>query len=330
MTVLDYIAPVLAFLISFAALLGMIRFRPAWLPLDRPNTRSLHRDPVPRAGGMAILLGAGLGSAMVATWDIAWLAIALIPAAVSWTDDRRGVHAAVRFGAQILAAILFLLASSHTPPWAMLLLTVLGIAWISNLFNFMDGSDGLAGGMAAIGFGCYAIAAWMAGHPQLSLVCWCLVAGSAAFLIFNFPPARIFMGDVGSVPLGFLAATIGLFGWSEAIWPIWFPFLVFSYFTIDATVTLLRRVIRRERVWQAHREHAYQRLIRSGWSHRRLALISWGVMFLTGITALLLQGESISVVTAGLGGWSIVYASLLIAVEVRWRRSSVARGNLSV
>lgn len=330
MTVLDYIAPVLAFLISFAALVWMIRYRPEWLPLDRPNARSLHRDPVPRAGGLAILLGAGLGSAMAATLDTVWLAIALIPAAVSWIDDRRGVHVGIRFGAQILAAIVFLWASSNTLPWAMLLFTVLGIAWMSNLFNFMDGSDGLAGGMAAIGFGCYGVAAWMAGYPQLSVACWCLVASNLAFLIFNFPPARIFMGDVGSVPLGFLAASIGLFGWSEAIWPIWFPFLVFSYFTIDATVTLLRRVIRRERVWQAHREHAYQRLIRSGWSHRRLALMSWGVMLLAGATALLLLGEPISVVITGLGGWSIVYASLLIAVEVRWRRSNVARGDLSV
>ena len=136
------------------------------------------------------------------------------------------------------------------------------------------------------------------------------------------------MGDVGSVPLGFLVATIGLHGWSEAIWPIWFPFLVFSYFIVDSTVTLLRRAIRGERVWEAHRDHAYQRLIRSGWSHTRLAFLSWGVMFVTAVTALMLLDQSTEIVVVGLTGWSIVYAGLLIAVEIRWRRSLLMQANL--
>jgi UDP-GlcNAc:undecaprenyl-phosphate/decaprenyl-phosphate GlcNAc-1-phosphate transferase len=325
MTMLDYAAPVLAFLASFAMLVWMIRYRPAWLPLDRPNTRSLHRDLVPRAGGVAILLGAVIGSILAGTWEIRWLALALVLAAVSWVDDRRGLPVAARISVQTIVAILFLWFSGQGLHWAMLLLAAIAIVWMANLYNFMDGSDGLAGGMSVIGFGCYAIAAWMAGDNQLSLVCWCLIAATLAFLVFNVPPAKIFMGDVGSVPVGFLAAAIGFFGWREGIWPIWFPLLVFSFFIIDATATLLRRAVRGERVWEAHRDHAYQRLIRSGWSHRRLMLISWSIMFLAGVTALVLLDQHVAVVTAGLVGWFTIYFGLLTAVEARWTRFAVPK-----
>lgn len=315
MTPLDFAATALAFLASFATLVWMIRYRPVWLPLDRPNTRSLHEDPVPRAGGLAILLGAVIGSLLAGTWELAWLAIALVLAVVSWVDDRRGLPIAARLSVQTLVTILFLWFSGEGVPWPILLFAAIVIVWMTNLYNFMDGSDGLAGGMAVIGFGCYAIAAWMGGDHQLSLVCWCLVAGTLAFLVFNVPPAKVFMGDVGSVPLGFLAAAIGFLGWREGIWPMWFPPLVFSFFIIDATVTLLRRAVRGERIWEAHRDHAYQRLIRSGWSHRRLMLISWSLMLLAGVTALVLLDQSVAVITASLAGWSMIYAGVLIAVE---------------
>src|SRR5262249_56892173 len=124
--------------------------------------------------------------------------------------------------------------------------------------NLRDGSDGLAGGMALIGFGAYAVAANDAGHGALAGVSIAVAAASAAFLFFNFAPARIFMGDVGSVPLGFLAGTLGILGWREGAWPLWFPMLVFAPFACDATLTLIRRLLRRERVWEAHREHYYQ------------------------------------------------------------------------
>ncbi|HKQ25326.1 MAG TPA: glycosyltransferase family 4 protein [Burkholderiales bacterium] len=323
MTTLEYAAPALAFLASFAMLVWMLRSRPAWLPLDRPNTRSLHRDPVPRAGGLAILLGAVVGCILAGTWGVAWAVIVLFLAAVSWVDDRRGLPATARLGVQTIVAILFLWISGQDTPWVTFLFAALAIVWMTNIYNFMDGSDGLAGGMAVIGFGCYAIAAWMAGHHQLSLVCWCLVAGTLAFLVFNVPPAKIFMGDIGSVPFGFLAAAIGFFGWQEEFWPIWFPFLVFSFFIVDATVTLLRRAVSGARFWEPHRDHAYQRLIRSGWSHRHLMLTAWSIMFLTGTTALVLLGQPAIVVTASLAGWVMIDVGLLIAVDAHWRLSAV-------
>jgi UDP-N-acetylmuramyl pentapeptide phosphotransferase/UDP-N-acetylglucosamine-1-phosphate transferase len=240
---------------------------------------------------------------------------------LSLVDDRKGLPAHWRLTAHLAAAFVAVLVIQPVGLMGGFVI-VFCIAWMTNLYNFMDGSDGLAGGMAAIGFCCYALAAWSSGDASLSLVCGSLVAGTAAFLVFNFPPAKIFMGDVGSVPLGFLAAAIGFYGWHAGIWPLWFPALVFSYFIVDATVTLFRRAIRGKRVWEAHRDHAYQRLIRTGWSHRRLMLVSWGLMLATGATALLLMGQPPAIVSAVLTGWVIVYAVLLVAVETRWKRSA--------
>ena len=150
----------------------------------------------------------------------------------------------------------------------------------------MDGSDGLAGGMALIGFGAYAVAAQLAGDQPLAVLSLALCAASAAFLLYNFHPARIFMGDVGSVPLGFLAGALGLAGWANDVWPLWFPLLVFAPFMCDATLTLLKRLLRRERVWQAHREHYYQRLVRMGFGHRGTAWIEYAAMLGCALAAL--------------------------------------------
>src|SRR5690606_10611586 len=139
------------------------------------------------------------------------------------------------------------------------------------LYNFMDGSDGLAGGMAVIGFGAGGAAAWLAGDAALPPGHLCVAAAAAASLVFNRPPPRTFLGGAGSVPLAFLAAALGSFGWRAGCWPAWFPVLVFAPFVIDATLTLARRIARRERIWQAHRDHYYQRLVRMGWGHRRTA-----------------------------------------------------------
>ncbi len=123
-------------------------------------------------------------------------------------------------------------------------LAALCIAWMANLYNFMDGSDGLAGGMALIGFSFYGVAAAAAGSTPFALLNFSIAAAAAAFLVFNFHPARIFMGDAGSVPLGFLAAALGILGWLRNDWTWWFPLLVFSPFIIDASVTLARRHLR--------------------------------------------------------------------------------------
>jgi UDP-N-acetylmuramyl pentapeptide phosphotransferase/UDP-N-acetylglucosamine-1-phosphate transferase len=198
----------------------------------------------------------------------------------------------------------------------------LAIAWTTNLYNFMDGSDGLAGGMAVIGFGTYASAAWIGGNVEFELLAWSIAAAAAGFLIFNFPPAKIFMGDVGSIPLGFLAGALGVAGWQRELWPLWFPLVVFAPFIVDASVTLVRRVLRGERVWEAHRQHYYQRLILSGWSHRRTAVSEYGLMLLCGAAAL----TGLQQPPAGQFALDFALALAIVAamwaVDRRWKRFS--------
>ena len=162
--------------------------------------------------------------------------------------------------------------------WWQAVIVVIGIAWLTNLYNFMDGSDGLAGGMTMIGFGAYAAGSALAGQDALATVSLCIAAASAAFLVFNFHPARIFLGDVGSIPLGFLAGALGVQGWRDEAWPLWFPLLVFAPFIADASLTLVRRFARGDRVWQAHRDHYYQRMVRGRFGHRGTAYVAYAAM----------------------------------------------------
>ena len=245
---------------------------------------------------------------------------ALLLAAVFLFDDVRGLSVLQRIIAQFAAAIAFL---ASTGPYAIWLLPflALGIVWSINLFNFMDGSNGLAGGMAVIGFAAYALAAAAAGDPQLALLS-AIVAGSAVgFLVWNFDPARIFLGDAGSVPLGFLAATVGVLGWDRGLWPFWFPALVFATFIVDSGLTLMKRIIHRENPFQAHRSHYYQRLIRMGWSHRRLALSAYAMMAATSLCALWLREASLAARLLGIALWGGALAAAAFSIDVRWRRS---------
>jgi UDP-N-acetylmuramyl pentapeptide phosphotransferase/UDP-N-acetylglucosamine-1-phosphate transferase len=172
--------------------------------------------------------------------------------------------------------------------------------------------------MAVIGFGGMALAA-SSGSP-VALVAAAVVGAVLGFLVFNFPPARVFLGDAGSIPLGFLAAALGLLGWAADQWPLWFPVMVFSPFIADASLTLARRLVAGERVWQAHRDHGYQRLILSGWSHRKTALAAYGLMAAGAAGALALRPLSPAAQATGLAGWLGVLCWVFVALELRWRR----------
>ena len=202
----------------------------------------------------------------------------------------------------------------------LLVAAVLTIAWMTNLYNFMDGADGLAGGMSCLGFTAYALAAWAFGDVALASASAAVAAASAAFLWHNFPPARVFMGDAGSIPIGFLAAAFGLAGWRAGAWPAWFPALVFSPFIVDASVTLARRLAARERVWEAHRSHYYQRLVLSGWRQRRLALAGYGLMAAAGVSALAVRRGGFLLQCGTIIAWVAVYALLLVAIDRRASR----------
>jgi len=321
-------AVVLAFLVSLAVVrLLLTRF--ARLALDQPNERSLHERPVPRTGGIAVMAGAASAGLWISPQLWLPLLLALGLGAVSFLDDVRGMSRRLRLALQVGAAgILCWYVLSPMNPLE-LVLFVIAVVWVTNLYNFMDGSDGLAGGMALIGFSAYAIGAWTAGQVALALLCSAIGAGAAAFLLHNFHPARIFLGDAGSIPLGFLAATLGILGWRNDAWPLWFPLLVLGPFIADATVTLLKRLVRGERVWRAHREHYYQRMVLMGLGHRGTALVLYSLMLFCAAAALLGRNQPPLIQALAFLTGTAVLAAAAVWADLRWARFARANEKLA-
>lgn len=307
-----------------AAVLGLLlKTGLAWrLATDIPNERSLHERPTPRVGGWGMMPVVVLAILLLAPslWLIA-VAVAFL-AAVSQIDDRRGLPARVRFAAHFIAVLALIVLYPAPVPWWCLAGLAFLMLWLVNLYNFMDGSDGLAGGMALFGFGAYAVAALLGPQPvrDLSWACAAVAGAAAGFLLFNFHPAKIFLGDAGSIPTGFLAGALGYWGWRSGAWPIWFPALVFSPFIGDASVTLIRRLLRGEKFWQAHREHYYQRMVRLGAGHAATALTWYLVMFAGIILALWALALSTALQWGIVAGWAVVLVLMGAAIDVRWRR----------
>jgi UDP-N-acetylmuramyl pentapeptide phosphotransferase/UDP-N-acetylglucosamine-1-phosphate transferase len=313
------VAPLIAFTLCWLLLRALQAPAVAAWFLDRPNQRSLHATPIPRIGGLGIVPALALGM-LLAGVDRVLIALTVGLMLLSLLDDWKAVPSGVRLSAHLAAALALLwMGGAQDFGWMWALLLALGVAWMTNLYNFMDGADGLAGGMAVLGFGAYAGAAWMSGQPALALACMSIAAAATAFLLFNFPPARIFMGDAGSIPLGFLAAGLGVIGWRSGTWPLWFPLVVFAPFVIDATVTLVRRVLHGERFWEAHRSHYYQRQVLMGWSHRRLALAEYALMAVTGMGALWALSAGPRLRASILALLAVLYFAAVFAVELRWR-----------
>lgn len=322
MTFQPYYAPLLSFTVAFMALAVMMKGGWAKLVLDQPNQRSLHVHPTPRTGGLALMAGVLAGWFVAqSSWGWEVMPILLFLLAVSFLDDLRGLSVVWRFLAHFVAAwiycIFYVLPDLGVLGTAM---AVLAIIWMTNLYNFMDGSDGLAGGMALFGFCFYGVASWLQGDFVFAGLNWSVAAASLAFLLFNFHPARIFMGDAGSIPLGFLAAAFGLLGWRAGYWPLWFPVLVFSPFVLDASVTLAKRLLHGEKVWQAHREHYYQRLVQMGWGHRRTALVEYVLMVLASSSATWVIGQSGRTQLVFGVGWGLAYLLVMWLVDAKWLR----------
>lgn len=310
------------FLVAFVSALVLVRLllipAVARQVLDVPNDRSLHAAPTPRTGGVGLLLGAALGWLAFGGSGFAVTAgLAATLGAVFFIDDVKGLPVSVRMGAQFAASVVFVLAMG-AEPLVLLSLLVIGIVWCMNLYNFMDGSNGLAGGMTVFGFGAYAVGAQIAGASDLALAGTVIAGAALGFLVWNFDPARIFLGDAGSIPLGFLAAALGLLGWQRGIWPTWFPFLVFSPFILDATLTLVQRARRGEKVWQAHKSHYYQRLVRTGWSHRKLALAEYALMAAASASGLLIKDAGVTAAIVLIAAWILIYAAIARAIDRRW------------
>ena len=288
---------------------------------DVPNERSLHTEPIPRIGGVGLMAGI-LSAWALMIMSLAWWVVLplLVLFFVSLLDDMRGLPVRLRLLAHIAAAAVLVMGSGMAAQSVMLaLIVLLCVVWMTNLYNFMDGSDGLAGGMTLFGFTTYGVAALMHGDEMQAMLNFSIGAAALGFLFYNFYPAKVFMGDAGSIPLGFLTAAMGLWGWQQEHWPGWFPLLVFSPFIMDASVTLLKRALRGEKVWQAHREHYYQRLVQIGWGHRNVALLAYALMFAAGASALWGMRQSFELPWSLFLIWGGIYAGLMLALDSCWK-----------
>jgi Fuc2NAc and GlcNAc transferase len=251
--------------------------------LDIPNVRSSHVAPTPRGGGLAIV-AAFLGALPILVFAAGFsvnIAFVLIAgggaiALTGYLDDRKALPASIRICIHIIAATLaVIVVGGVTQPtlehmglhgvWAGGLLGVLAVSWFINLFNFMDGIDGIAGSETVFVAGTGAFLSWRyGGDAGLIAAMLALAAAALGFLIWNWPPARIFMGDVGSGFLGFAVAVLGLAMSRHSAVPIEAWAILNGVFLADATVTLLRRLVRGDRFFEAHRVHAYQ-ILASRW-----------------------------------------------------------------
>lgn len=249
--------------------------------IDMPNTRSLHNAPTPRGGGLAVvivvlaleasLLASGL---LAAHWAWAGWIATLALALIGLRDDLKSLSAACRLFLQLMVcsawAIWTFGFASDLPAMIMLTLKILCMVWVVNLYNFMDGSDGLAATQAIGASLLGALLAALLGLENIAYLALLVAGSSAGFLRWNWQPAKIFLGDVGSYFLGGQFAVLCAATAWEGQWPFFWAILL-GPFVVDATLTLLRRIMQGERWLAAHRTHAYQLLAQSGWSHESVA-----------------------------------------------------------
>ncbi len=257
--------------------------------LDIPNARSSHNHPTPRGGGlpMAVLFITAVALFALAGVVPVRLAIALcggglLVAGIGWIDDKKQLSARLRIIIHFLAAVWSLCWLEGLPAlnlgftefklyWIGAFLATIGIVWMINLYNFMDGIDGIAG-TETISVACAAgVFLFFNGFLPLAIVCGLLACSVAGFLVWNWPPAKIFMGDVGSGLLGFVFAVLAVASENSGALPLLVWWMLLGVFIVDATATLLRRIRRGERWTEAHRTHAYQLAVQAGYSHKQVA-----------------------------------------------------------
>lgn len=257
--------------------------------VDHPGPRSAHLQATARGGGVgiAVVLLAAVGAmAGSGVWPLSWplsLVGIFLVAVVGFVDDLRSQPVPLRLAAHLAAALAIVAALAGLPAadgsWPWRLGTVVAIAWSINLHNFMDGIDGLLG-LQAVWFGLvYAVLFALAGEAGMTLFAILLAGACLGFLPLNLPRARVFLGDGGAGTIGLAIALLAAFGAATRTVPLALGLILASAFLVDSGATLALRVLRGERFWQAHREHLYQRLARSGVSHLRVGLgyLAWNL-----------------------------------------------------
>ncbi len=316
MIVAEYLVFVLAFAASAAGVALVRRFSYRLGLLDVPNERSSHSVPTPRGGGIAIvgvtlLLYSALGAAGIATVNWSFLAGGFIVAAVSYLDDLFSLPALVRLAAHFCAALVLIggngpvekvyLPITHLSVDMGLISNVvwlIWIVWMVNAYNFMDGIDGIAGAQGVVAGLCWTAVGAYFGDTGLFYLGGIIALSCLGFLVHNWSPAAIFMGDVGSAFLGFSLAAIPLIAGGAAqnsgwLLPASISFLWLFFF--DSVYTFIRRAVKGEKVWLAHRGHLYQQMVIAGSGHGKVTLIYSALTILTSVSffmALWLRGNS--------------------------------------
>ena len=307
--------------------------------MDVPNERSSHAVPTPRMGGVpmvtAVVLPFGCWALSVAgeIFSVKGLPLTMIFALsmsiLGFWDDLRSLSPLFRFLVQFVAAILILSAVSFLLPeslpegwmlqWGVwIVLGAFWVVWVLNLYNFMDGIDGLAGGEAAVAALFFFLVFSYYGESGWAVANLFVAAASMGFLVFNWPPARVFMGDAGSAFLG------AFFGMQSVVapltTPVLFPVLVlpFANFILDTTITLIRRVWRKEKWYQAHRSHFYQRMTILGMSHVRVTGYELMSVFFSCAAASVYAGSNNVYVRLGISIGVLIYF-IMIGLWIRTR-----------
>jgi UDP-N-acetylmuramyl pentapeptide phosphotransferase/UDP-N-acetylglucosamine-1-phosphate transferase len=296
------------------------RYAIARAVLDHPTERSSHELPTPRGGGAGVVIASVMGYLVLARgtssdWVILLGLAALIPTALAgWLDDHGSLPVLPRVSAHVISALLILplaLGSLGTTGWTWLIAAGWLIATVSaiNVVNFIDGIDGLIGLQAVI-FGIHLAALAGLDSPG-GMVGVTLAAGAAGFLLWNWPPARIFLGDVGSGALAVLGVVGGVLVWRTGEWPFIAVFLPLFPIFLDASVTIARRARRGLRLSEAHRSHLYQRLANeAGWGHARVTLL-YGAAAAAGTITVLVAEEGQLPASAAYSGAIAILGFLL-------------------
>ena len=264
-----------------------LRVARRWQILDRPNERSSHQLPTPHGAGLPLFLALALGVFAAIALGVSWLAdyyvllgIAACLVIVGVFDDLRGLSVQLRFAVYGLGCVLAVfclldpLQTGDTMVLAGAALAVVALLWMLNLYNFMDGIDGYAASQCVLACCGAALLAWGTGpSPDYSLFCLLLAAVHVGFLFWNWPPARLFMGDAGSIPTGFLLGALALLGEAQGYLPLACWLIMLGVFITDASATLLWRIVTGQPFTQPHRLHAYQRLSRRLGGHLPVVLV---------------------------------------------------------
>ncbi len=303
--------------------------------LDIPNARSSHSIPTPRGGGLSIIVVLLL-SAVVSMYPadaplqllISLTLTTLAFALLGWQDDKHDLPASIRFLFQLLIAAVFTAwmarygISDFTfsiTGIAVILLSVFWIVWMANLYNFMDGIDGISAVETIILGSVTSFWFAMSGSVSIAVICIAVAGAAVGFMRWNWSPAKIFMGDVGSLALGAFFAIIALIGSFSLDIPFSAFLILYAVYLADAGVTLLNRMIKRERWWQAHRSHFYQRAVQSGYSHAQVSLTVMAINLLLAVLASLVVVEILNPLIALFAGL-IILAPLMFLINSRFNR----------